>query len=133
MIGVDTNIVVRLFVADEDPDQHRKSVAFFAERTADDPASIGPVVLVELVWLLTRRYGYSVDDVMSVLRRFLDSANVHVQNRQVVVRAMLAAEETGIGIADCLIAEFNAAAGCRTTMTFDKGAAKRIPGMELIK
>lgn len=131
MIGVDTNVVLRLFV-DDDEIQHRMSVAFFSERTAEDPAYVNDVVVVELVWLLSGRYGFGRDGVVAVLRALLDSVNVRLQNREIVEEAVELAVEVRAGLADSIIAGINRKDGCRNTATFDRPASTRIPGMDLL-
>ncbi len=38
MIGVDSNLLLRLFVED-DADQHRRALEFFSERSAEEPVN----------------------------------------------------------------------------------------------
>jgi predicted nucleic-acid-binding protein len=132
MIGVDTNVLSRLFVADDVP-QHRKSQSFFAARTSEDPAFLGLVVIAEFVWLLDRIYKYPQDRQIELLTIILASANVTVENRGALERAMEAVTARGGDLADALIAACAAVAGCTHTVTFDRGAAKRALGVELLK
>ena len=60
MIGVDTNVLARLFLED-DPKQTASARRFFAARSPTDPAFISAVVIAEFIWLLTSRYRYSTD------------------------------------------------------------------------
>ena len=62
MIGVDSNVLLRLLI-EEDSEQCKRSRAFFSERTARDPAFISCTVLAELIWLLRRRFGYTNDAI----------------------------------------------------------------------
>ena len=132
MIGVDTNIVLRLFVVDDEA-QHRQAVAFFAARSADDPAYVNLLVVAELVWLLQRRYGFAVERIVEVLHVLVESVNIVVERRE-LLDAVIAAGPGGrkVSIADLLIAHINREAGCRATLTFDIPAPERIPGMELL-
>lgn len=132
MIGVDTNVVLRLFVVD-DEQQHRSAVAFFSARSVDDPAYVNLLVVAELTWLLHRRYRFARMQILDVLRALAGVVNVEIEARDHVEAVIAAAAvDRNAGIADLLIALINARAGCSTTVTFDKDAAKRIPGMELV-
>lgn len=132
MIGVDTNIVLRLFVPDDEA-QHRRSIAFFSARSAEDPAYVNLIVIAELAWLLQRRYGYAADKIFEVLRVLIDSINIAVERRDLVEAAILAGSSARkVSVADLLIAQINKQDGCRSTATYDALAAQRIPEMELL-
>ncbi|MFK4811364.1 PIN domain-containing protein [Devosia sp. ZW T5_3] len=131
MIGVDTNILARLFVDDDDR-QRELANRFFADRTPSDPAFVSLVVIAELAWLLRRTYDYPHQAILEAVMALLDSADFAVEARDIVLAAVDTAGAHRFGLADVLIAEIASRAGCAATMTFDKTAAKRIPGMELL-
>ncbi|SEQ12878.1 Predicted nucleic-acid-binding protein, contains PIN domain [Devosia sp. YR412] len=131
MIGVDTNVLLRLFIQD-DPNQNALVTEFFANRSTGDPAHISLVVIVELVWALGQAYKYGRDRISLVLERMLDTADIVVEAHDVVREALPHYANSKVDLADLLIAEINRRSGCTTTVTFDKDAAKRIPGMELL-
>ena len=63
MAAVDTNVLVRLLVAD-DPAQTRRALAYLEARR---PLWISAVVLVETVWVLTAVYGWSKAQILAML------------------------------------------------------------------
>ena len=132
MIGVDTNVLVRLFVVD---DARQSAIAgrFFVERTSADPAFVSLVVVAELVWLLDDTYDFSLAAITEVLSDLLASPDFVLERADFVAAAVELAQQSSIDIADFLIARVAANSGSRMTATFDKVAAKRIPGMELLK
>ena len=131
MIGVDTNILLRLYVADH-PAQHEAAAFFFSGRTEDEPAYIRLIVLVEFVWSLRRTYGYSRDDIATLVARMVDAADIRLERAEIVAHALKASDGSPIGFVDAVVALANLADGCSRTMTFDKTAARRMPGMELL-
>lgn len=131
MIGVDTNVLARLFLED-DPKQGQAARRFFAERSSEDPAFVGAVVIVEFAWLLTSRYGYTTDAVHTALAAIFASADVVVEQEMVVKTAVNAALRDGADIADAIIAAIAQHNGAGRTVTFDRTAAKRIGTMELL-
>jgi predicted nucleic-acid-binding protein len=132
MIGVDPNVLLRLFVLD-DPRQSELALEFFGARSAADPAFLSVVAVVELVWLLSDGYDYDHGTITGVLSRLLSSVDFALERRELVIAAVALATEKKIDFADFLIAGIGIAAGCRTVVTFDKPASRRIPGMELLK
>lgn len=132
MIGVDTNVIVRLFVKDN-AQQTAAAVRFFSARTADDPAFVSAVVLTELVWALERTYRYAAASILEALFSLFESTNIAVEREGLMRAAISLAAERNADISDSIIAALAADAGASSTVTFDQPAAKRIPGMELLK
>lgn len=131
MIGLDTNVIVRVLVRDT-PAQSKLAIDVLASRTPEDPAFVSAIVLVELVWVLRRNFGYSSDAVYAAIQSLFESANVVVERAETIADAVQLAFEGGADIADCIIAAIATEAGATKTVTFDKTAPKRIPGMELL-
>ncbi|MGV8939025.1 MAG: PIN domain-containing protein [Allorhizobium sp.] len=131
MIGVDTNILLRLIVVD-DPEQNEKARHFLSQRSIEDPAYISAMVVAELVWFLRRRLNYQQSQIMDLLQSFLASNDVVVEYAEEL--GLLLSDETApiADLADNLIAWAGMKAGCRKVVTFDRRAAKLIPGMELL-
>lgn len=131
MIGVDTNVLVRLFVPVEP--QRDAALAFFGKRSPADPAYVSLVVLAEFAWVLRRRYKYSFASIGEGIQRVLDSDDFVVEERGRVEWALAHYTRSKIDFSDLLIARSAAAAGAHRTITFDIDATKYIPGMELLK
>jgi len=131
MIGVDTNVLVRLFVPVEP--QRDAALAFFGKRSPADPAYVSLVVLAEFAWVLRRRYKYSFARIGEGIQRVLDSDDFVVEGRDRVEWALAHYARSKIDFSDLLIARSAATAGARRTVTFDIDATKYIPGMELLK
>lgn len=132
MIGVDTNVLVRLFVTDEQ-NQHRRAVKFFAERTPDQPAFISLVTVVEFYWVMKRSYRRSHDDVLAMLARIVTSEDAAVEAANDVLASIERSRMDGADFSDLVIARSGELHGCSHTVTFDKPAARHVPGMELLK
>ena len=129
MIGVDTNVLLRL-VIDDDPEQNRQAKHFFAARSADDPAFVSILALSEFIWVLQKRYGYAKEQLPDLLDALLASPDLTVERAGLVRDAAELFRQPHIGFADALIAGLAMDAGCTSVVTFDKAAAKRIAGME---
>lgn len=131
MIGVDTNVLVRIFV-DDDAGQRGKAVAFFRQRSETDPAYVSALVVAEVSWVLNRLYDLPLPAVRDALEWLFESTNIVVEASDVLRPAVALAVAKGADIADSIIAAMAADAGAIKTVTFDQNAAKRIPGMELL-
>jgi predicted nucleic-acid-binding protein len=132
VIGLDTNALVRLLVAD-DPIQAAQ-VRNFIERhcSTETPGFIGCVVLAETVWVLESVYGMDRTDIARVVEQLLATPELLLQDHALVRASLDAFAKSSIGFTDMLIAEINRANGCDTTATFDRKAAK-FDGFTLVR
>ena len=123
MVGLDTNVLVRYLTRDA-PEQYRAAKAFIESTcTQENPGVIGPVVLCELVWVLTGAYDATKAEVTRVVDQLLRTRQLMVQDRDVVRRALADYQSSSADFADCLIGRMNQEAGCTETVTFDQRAA----------
>lgn len=131
MIGLDTNVLVRLVVNDE-PRQAQAAAKFISKNcTSDDPGFINVTVLCELVWTLERAYGYARDEIATALRAILDNGVFAVEAPHRVAPAVEKYARQGFDLADLLIGGVNLDRGCQFTATFDRKAAK-LDGFRLL-
>jgi len=124
MIGLDTNILVRLLTAD-DPIQTQQAAVFLRDRCSPDaPGFVNCVAMVELVWVLQSIYGYSRANILLAMETLLANGSLAFESRQQVHSAVLAYKTTNCDFVDALLSEINLARGCEATATFDRKAAK---------
>jgi predicted nucleic-acid-binding protein len=124
MIGLDTNIIVRLFV-DDDPKQVRSARNLVASRcTPDTPGFIDRVALCELVWVLASAHNYGRAAIADVIETLVASRDLRLEDHDLVRRALQDYRASNGDFADILICHVNLARGCESTATFDRRAAK---------
>jgi predicted nucleic-acid-binding protein len=131
MIGLDTNVVVRLLVGDDLAQQRVARDYLVRHSSPNDPAWIDRIVAVETVWVLERRYGFSRAQIATALDKLLDTAELVFENHD-LVRTAVTAYRRGAGFADTLLAASNESSGCTTTITFDSAVAKRSRHLTLL-
>lgn len=132
MIGIDTNVLLRLLVRDHEA-QLRAAERFVALHcSADNPGYISQIALIEAAWSLKGFYGYDRAQIAAAMRGLLNVSELEVESAEDVHAALKDYESSGAGFADCLMARLNVASGCERTVTFDRKAAK-LPGFELLK
>lgn len=132
MIGLDTNVLVRLLTGD-DAGQQRLAAAYIEKScSAENPALINRVVVIEFVWVLESVYGYSRAQIADAVERMLRTTELRFEDHE-TVHGAVGAYRNGMDFADVVIAETNRIAGCRATATFDERAAKGLSSLELIR
>jgi predicted nucleic-acid-binding protein len=120
LIGVDTNVLVRLLTQD-DPAQARAVDALVTESTKSAVRlHIDDVVLCELVWVLRGAYRFSRSTIASTLEKVLDAAQFSFEDRDLLRRALARYREGEADFADYVIGARNVRSGCESTTTFDQ-------------
>lgn len=131
MIGLDTNILVR-YLMDDDEAQAGAAANLIEGLTEEDPGFISLVTIVELVWVLRRAYRVPERESLPVLEHLLSAHAIRPERSHEVRLAMRDALSKPADFADALIARLGSTAGCTSTMTFDRAAAG-LDGMTLLE
>lgn len=130
MIALDTNVLVRFLVQD-DPEQARIANTVFDQLTDVTPGFVSREVLVELVWVLERAYGYLRSDIATALDGLLSALELVIEAADDVGQAVERYRNEGFGFADLMIASAAKRAGASELVTFDRKAA-RLPDVRLL-
>ena len=131
MIAVDTNVLIRLLMADDAAQAAKARRLLDAQAEADKPIWVSDTVLVELLWTLSRAYGRTREDLAAALRALSRNASVAFESSEAVGAALELFTQGGADFADCLLCVKAANAGCDHLMTFVKGM-KHLPGVRVI-
>lgn len=124
MISLDTNILVRILVAD-DPKQTRKVIELIRSLDKNgEEAHVSDIVLCELVWVLHSGYGHDREAIAAALTRLLAAKQLRFEFPEKLLRALRAYEKGKGDFADYLIREHARSAGCNKVVTFDKKLLK---------
>lgn len=131
MIALDTNVLVRLLLRDDEAQARRARDLLEAHADSDASLFVSDVVLAEFVWVLKSRYALPDDAVARALRAMLDNATLAWQSRPAAVAALRLFEPGGVGFPDCLIVALAGSAGCEAVATFDQGM-RSLPQVQLL-
>ncbi|MBB4124681.1 PIN domain-containing protein [Martelella radicis] len=132
MIGLDTNVLLRLVLQDDEA-QSAVVNALVRDLPETGPGYINSITLMEFAWFLRKRLAVSRGDVALAIGDLLEAGDIELEDERLVETALDLMRRTNAEFADILIALRNEQAGCRATITLDKAAADAIPGMELLK
>lgn len=124
MLGIDTNVLVRLLVEDD------KAQCTRAKRLVDtaiangEPVFVSLLVLLETEWVLRSCYGIGKAEILDVISRALESVELAFEDEQTIEESLFHWRDSSADFADCLIGVRNCRLGCHATATFDTKAAK---------
>ena len=121
MIGLDTNVLLRLFV-DDDSAQCERARRFVEAATADEPCLVNAVVLAEFARALAKRMKRKRAEVAHLLEEVLSADDLDIPQRRAAQGALAAVRAGKADFPDYFLAEINAELGCASTATFDAAA-----------
>ncbi|MCM2289291.1 MAG: type II toxin-antitoxin system VapC family toxin [Sulfuritalea sp.] len=127
MLGIDTNVLVRFLVRDEDIQFEKARRLIKREVAAGRRVFVSLLVLLETEWVLRSRYAEPKHRIIDAISGLLDSTDVQFEDEPAVEQAIFAWKDNAADFADCLIGARNGRSGCRATATFDMKAS-RLPG-----
>lgn len=127
MLGIDTNILVRFLVRDDEAQFDKASRLIKREVTAGHGVFVSQLVLLETEWVLRSRYDLPKHQIAETISGLLNATDVRFEDEPAIEEALFIWKDTNAGFADCLIGARNRRLGCRATATFDTKASK-LPG-----
>ena len=124
MLGIDTNVLVRFLVRD-DQNQFEKARKLLKREVSNGRrVFINQLVLLETEWVLRSRYGLAKTQMLEAISGLLDSPDIQLEDEPAVEEALFIWRDANADFSDCLIGARNRRLGCRATVTFDKKASK---------
>ena len=131
MIALDTNLLVRLVLQDDEAQARIVERLLIHARRDQTSLFIADIVLCELVWVLTRRAGISRAAIAETIHRLLRTELVVVTDAR-LIEGVLESYLSGRGdFADYLIRAQSRNAGAAEVVTFDR-ALKGNPGFRVV-
>jgi predicted nucleic-acid-binding protein len=107
MLGVDTNVVVRLVVTDDADQTGRARKLVEQALSREEPVLVSLLVLLECEWLLRSRYKFSRVELLSIFRALLEAREPSFEDERALEEALFYWKDSACGFSDCLIAARN--------------------------
>jgi predicted nucleic-acid-binding protein len=131
MIGIDTDILLRLWLNDDVAQNERIDALLAQHGSTPESLLVTDVVLAETVWTLQSAFDQDRAAQLLAIRSLLDEIAFAFEDREGVRQAVEMFEQGICGFSDCLVAAKHARLGCDFTATFDRGMRK-LPGVKLL-
>ncbi len=120
MIALDTNVLVRFLVEDNEAQSAAAAALIEEALSREEGLFVSAIVVCETVWVLTTAYRVKKPEVVAILRELFRAKQLVFDSPDNLSRA-LAAYDAGRGdFADYIIREEARAAGCDSVATFDR-------------
>jgi predicted nucleic-acid-binding protein len=127
MLGLDTNVLVRFLVQDDQAQFARAQKLLGRESRTGSGVLISLLVLLETEWVLRSRYSLAKSEILAAFSGLLASVELRFEDEHSIEEALFAWKDSPADFADCLIGARHRALGCRATASFD-AKATQLPG-----
>lgn len=127
MLGIDTNVLIRFLVRDDEAQFEKARKLIKREVAAGRRIFVNQLVLMETEWVLRSRYAVPKNQITAAISGLLDASDVQFEDEPAIEEALFIWKDSTADFADCLIGAKNRRMGCRATASFDAKAAK-LPG-----
>jgi predicted nucleic-acid-binding protein len=123
MIGIDTNILLRLWLNDDPAQAKRIDALSAAHGRMPGLLLVTDVFLVKAVWTLKSAFEQNKSAQLIAVRSLLEETAFAFEDREVVAAALGLFEAGSCGFADCLVVAKHARQGCEFTATLVEACA----------
>lgn len=120
MIALDTNVLLRLLLHDDEAQARTAKRLVIRARRDRTALFVADVVLCELVWVLKRRVSLSRSDIAEVLDRLFRTELIVLADAVAAENALASYRDGKGDFADYLIREQSIRTGATEVVTFDK-------------
>lgn len=132
MIAVDTNVIVRFLVRDDESQAELVRNRLKQAESRRERLKIPLLVLLETIWVLESAYNKTRHEILDAIRAMRQMPIFDFEKDGVVEGLLNDGPAYKADLADIIIAHSAAATGCTAGITFDKGAAK-LPFFDQLK
>lgn len=124
MIAIDTNILVRFLVGDDEKQSKKVYKIFKDTETKKSQVYIPLLVILEVIWVLESAYKIDREDIVDSLDQIILMPIFEFENLSVIQNFIPEAKISNFDLSDLLIAYSSDQAGCEMVITFDKKASR---------
>ena len=127
MTAVDTNVLVRFLVGDDEL-QGKKVYNIFKKAEHENGQFFVPLLVVlELLWVLESVYEVPRQEILSSVNELILMPILKFESLSAIQQFTLSAKSCKLSLSDLLIAHSAKAQGCEKVLTFDKKASRHDP------
>ena len=120
MIALDTNVLIRFLIKDDEPQAMRARALLEACREKGEACLVTNPVLCEVEWVLDIVYKASRANIAEALRILQTTPPFALEDEALMERALRSYARGKGDFSDYLLGEIGEARGARTTFTFDR-------------
>lgn len=124
MAALDTNVLVRYLVQDDDRQVAAARKLILAAVRAGETLYVPITVLLELEWVLRSSFGFEKEQIVATLSSLLASVELSFESEAAAEIALALYQRGQADFSDCVHVALAHAAGQSPLWTFDRAASK---------
>ena len=132
MKGIDTNILVRFLVGDDELQAQKVYNIFKKAESGKNELFVPLLVVLELVWVLESVYKIKRSEILESISELLLMPVLKFEHQSALQQFTHSAQGNCYDLSDLIIAYSAKEQGCQSVITFDRKASKH-PIFELAK
>ena len=123
MKALDTNVLVRFLVKDDEQQAKAVYMRFKEAETNKEVLFVPVLVVLETIWVLESVYTITRQEILDCIDDLLLMPILEFETQSMIRSFVTSARETKIDLSDLLIAHSARFSGCECVITFDKRAS----------
>lgn len=123
MMALDTNVLVRFLVKDDDRQAATVYQLFKQSEEQQDVLFVPLLVVLETIWVLQSAYDVPDEGIVSAINQLLLMPVLKLEGHAAIQGFIASSREVKLDLADLLIAHSAKSSNCERVLTFDKKAA----------
>ena len=131
MAALDTNILIRYIVRDDEKQFAQATKLIRSAIRAGETLYVPVTVLLEVEWVLRTSYTLSKVEVIAAISRLLSASELSIANETAIESALNLYQNHSADFSDCVHIALSHVAGESPLWTFDKAASK-VKGSKLL-
>ncbi len=124
MKGIDTNILVRFLVGDDELQAQKVYKIFKKAESSKKELYVSLLVILELTWVLESVYEIPREEIVDSISELLLMPILKFEHRAALQQFTQVAQGNKYDLSDLIIAYSAKEQGCESVITFDKKASK---------
>jgi predicted nucleic-acid-binding protein len=124
MKGVDTNILIRFLIGDDERQTKKVYKIFKKAESEKNELFVSLLVVLELIWVLEAVYEIPRDEIVASLSDLLLMPILKFEQQSTLQQFIRSTQQNRYDLSDLLIAHAAKTNGCETVLTFDRKASK---------
>lgn len=124
MIALDTNVLVRFLVRDDEKQAQLVYARFKQAESAREVLFVPLLVVLETIWVLESAYDKSRDEILDSFDELKNMPILEFEKVQVIHSLLSDGRKNNVDLSDLLLALSAQSCGCTGGITFNKKASK---------
>jgi predicted nucleic-acid-binding protein len=132
MFGLDTNVLVRYLLRDDQEQAEQAKMVIDQALASGKSVTVCLLTILETEWVLRSCAALDKKAITTTFRMLLETHNLNIEHEETLEIALFLYENHSADFADCLMAAHYTSIGCSSMLTFDRKAAAQLPGVDII-